>query len=510
MAGHKVSLSDRSLAAIKWNYIGVASRVVAQLIVQVALARLLGPDVLGLFALALLAVSLGNIVAEMGVGAALVQRRTLDGIDQQIAFTRALIASVCVALLVLVVSPSIAWALGDDRIAEVLYGMLPVFVLQALTVTSVSLLKRDLAFKAIQAVQISSYLVGFLVVGVGLALLGVGVWSLVAAWITQTAISAVAFYCLARHPTAFKLHRDGGSFTSFSFRVLITNLVNWLIENVDNLIVGKLFGTSATGLYAVSYNLVRTPANHLVTALQLVLFPATARAQDNQAVVQRAYLAALSGVAIAALPVFLGVAVVADTVVVALFGVEWLSAASVLMPLTIAMSFHALMAIAGPVLWGRGAAGTELKVQALTATFLLVILPLAGRESMVLMAWAVCLTYALRFIGITIALARNIRLPGRAVIGSVRGGVLVALGTCTALALADQSFAALRAAVRLCIDVAAAGSTLVLLLYFLPGVMLSRDLAAVVLRLLAHVRWANGWIARVRIAHPELPPMGGM
>lgn len=126
--------------------------------------------------------------------------------------------------------------------------------------------------------------------------------------------------------------------------------------------VGRAFGTQALGAYTVSYNLVRTPTNHLVTSIQQVLFPASARSRGTNADYGLTYLLVVWGVSLVAFPVFLSVAALSGTLVDALYGAKWASATPILLPLAIAMPFHAVMAVGGPMLWGRGEAVRELRV----------------------------------------------------------------------------------------------------------------------------------------------------
>jgi len=286
-------------------------------------------------------------------------------------------------------------------------GLSPVFFLQSLSIVPLALLKRDMEFKTVQIVQVISYLIGYMLVGVGFALAGAGVSSLVAAWIGQSTLSAGMFYVARRHSMRPMMRGGDSGLKKFGVRVLFTNMANWVIENVDNLLVGKVFGPTALGLYSVSYNLVRTPANHLVVTLQTVLFPVSARAQDNPGSLRRAYLIVVAGVALVAFPVFAGIATVTDTLIAALFGQQWAAAGSVLLPLSLSMMLHAVMAVAGPVLWGKGAAGAEMRVQFWVGIAFVAALLVASRYSVTAMAWAVCGVYGLRVVGMTAALMRH-------------------------------------------------------------------------------------------------------
>ena len=498
-------LAELSLRAVKWNYLGLVVRIVAQLVAQIVLARLLGPESFGLFAAAFLVVSAGSILAELGLGSGLVQKKHLSDSEVRFAFTWLLIAGMAMTCLTYVSADVVAVFFEDDRVAGVLCGLAPVFVLQSLGIVPLSLLRRDMEFKTIQIVQVVSYVVGYMGVGIGFALSGAGVWSLVAAWAGQAGLASLMFLLARRHAMAPLIRSKDEGFRKFSLRVLLTNMVNWVIENVDNLIVGKVFGPAALGLYSVSYNLVRTPANHLVVTLQSVLFPASARAQDNPAGLRKAYLTVASGVALVAFPVFGGIAMVTDTMTVALFGLQWRDAGDILLPLALSMTLHAVMAVAGPVLWGKGAAGTELRVQLFVGVAFVVTLLVAARYSVAAMAWAVCGVYGLRAAGMTVALMRHIDLPGVALWNALRGGLLAALLVGMALLAAEIALVAWHPLPRLGVEIALAGLVLMVFVLGAPTHALSGELRELVLRLLTGTSLGRSRLAqriKVGVAKP--------
>jgi O-antigen/teichoic acid export membrane protein len=435
----------------------------------------------------------------MGLGAALVQRASVTETDVRYVFSRVMIASVLVALTAFSVAPSVAQYIGDERVADVVQTLVPVFVFQAVAVVPSALLRRHLAFKSVQLVQISSYLVGFLVVGVGLAALGAGVRSLTAAWIVQSGLAAVLYYSLCRHSIRPLLRRNQ-RMGMYGLRVFLTNIANWTIENVDNLLVGRMFGTTALGLYSVSYNLVRTPCAHLVVAIQSVLFSASARVQDDGTGLRQTYLTAISAVALLALPVFFGIAAVADTIVETLFGSDWVDASSFLVPLAIAMAFHALMSVTGPVLWGKGVPGAELTVQTGVAVALCCALVVAGIYSSVAMAWAVTAVYAARFVAMTLVLLKHIKLSPRHFLRAIRGPILVAILTTPVLLLLDRGIVIEVVAVKLVIEIVVGGLMLVLLVLMFPKSVLSDELARIVARIFRATPLVAGWVERVACA----------
>lgn len=451
MSSNSSSLSLRSISAVKWNYLGVVARVAMQLVVQITLARVLGPESMGVFALIFLVIGVGSIFVEMGLGAALVQRSSISEDEIRVAFTWTVLLGVLVGLTVLSMADYISIFFDDPGVAPVLRGISPVFFFQALSVVPLSLLRRDILFKKIQYVQIGSYFIGFLVVGLGSALAGFGVWSLVAAWLVQSILSAIAYHSFLPIPKK-PLFSSESKLYQFGVKVVFANLANWVVENVDNFLVGNIFGAKSLGLYSVSYNLVRTPANHLVVTLQSVLFPASARAQSSEQNLRRIYLVVVSAVALVAAPAFLSVAVVSDTVVEVLFGVGWLEAAPILIPLSLAMIPHALMAVAGPVLWGRGKVSDELVVQGGVAVLLVVSISSTSSYSVLTTAWAVFCVYVVRFLAITFVLLRRLSICYGELLCALKGAVASGAAVALLMLLVEVVFGDLTAVLRFFIE----------------------------------------------------------
>jgi PST family polysaccharide transporter len=436
-------LVRRSVRALKWNYVGVGARVVLQLAAQIALARLLGPTAFGEVAAATAFVLVAGIVVELGQGVALVQAPKLEPDDIKVAFTRVVLAALGAAAIILLSADLVAALFDDEQVAPVLRWMTLALVFQALGAVSLGLLKRNLDFKSVQIAQVASYFVGFVVVGVSCAWLGAGEWSLVAAWVTQTLVASVIQYLRAPHPLALSLRPGPAPLMGFGLRTVVASMANWSIENLDTVMVGRAFGTTTLGAYSIAYNLVRTPVNHMVYALQLVIQPFTARAKDDRETMSKAYLTLLWFVSLVAMPTFFGLAALAPTAIEALYGTAWSAAIPVLVPLAAAMPLQAVQAVGGPVLWGSGRVGREILVSFSVAALLIAVLALAGRFSVVAMAWGVWLVYLIRSVWITAIVSNLLGLPVAVSLSMARGGVLVGALTAGLLFGADRGFTAL-------------------------------------------------------------------
>jgi PST family polysaccharide transporter len=490
------SLARRSVAAAKWNYVGVTARVVLQFVVQIGFARLLGADTLGLFAIAYVGLGICGLLVERGYGAALVQRSDLTAEDVRFAFTRVLCTGILLSIVTYAVAPAVSSAMGEPRLVSIIRGLAVVPLLQALVVTPTALLRRDMAFKAIQFVQISSYVVGFFVVGLGMAVAGFGVASLIGAWVSLSLVAAIGSMIVKRHPYMPLWSSPNADLVRFGDRVLLANVVNWTIENVDNLLVGKLKGTTELGYYSLSYAFVRAPANHLVATLQSVVFSASSRSQEDRKALQRPYLALTAVLALTALPVFACVALSARPLVLFLFGEAWEPAFTLLTPLAIAMALHCVMAIGGPFLWGIGAAGDELRAQTWVAVLLILGLVVAGRYSTEAMAWTVAVVYLVRLIAMTAAVLYRLAIPPGDFLRALKGGLLSAVTVSIVIVFAGHLHSAASPIVQLTSNVACAGIAMTTVVCIFPRVVLGQELRDLLPRLFSSPPRLVRWLSR--------------
>ena len=496
------SLVNRSVRALKWSYLGVGARIILQIASQIVLARLLGPAAFGTVTAAVLVILIAGIVAELGLGAALVQAPEIDSTDVRSAFTRVMLSAISISGIILLGADFVGSIFDNPRVAEVLRWMTLAMICQALGVVSLALLRRQLDFKTIQIAQVASYFVGFFLIGVTCAWLGAGEWSLVAAWVSQTFLASVIQYSKARHQLRPRLRSGPAPLAGFGLRTVVASFANWSVENIDNIMVGRAFGTTTLGAYSISYNLVRTPVNHLVFSLQQVLLPFTAQSQDDAETMRKAYQSLLWVVAVITMPTFFGLGALAPTVIEALYGSAWDAAIPLLVPLAFAMPLQAIQAVGGPVLWGSGQVGREIRVTASVVVLMIVVLLITSGISAVAMAWGVWMVYLVRSIWITAKVSTLIGLRLSESLSMLKGGALV--GCCTAAILfganAGLEHLGVTPVYRTGAAVMLGGVLLILLAVLLMRIILPPELADVMRGILGRspVRF-QAWIGR-RIA----------
>lgn len=432
------SLRERSLTAFLWGAGGTGIRIGLQIIAQIVMARILGPEQYGLFAICVLVIGLSAYFSDFGLAYGLIQRENIDATDVRFVLGWQIVLGLAVAACLFVVAPLLAKFFSEPRLTNLIRALAPICLLQAFSAVSLNLLKRKLDHRSIQIGQTSSYAIGYFCVGLPLATIGAQVWALVAAWGVQSVVMLLVTYRMARHPIVpIWRHPQARAMMRFGVEVLGTNLVNWVVANVDRLIIAKTLPAFQVGLYTTTYNLNYTPVSAAAGVVQPIMYAACARMDQSTSRIRDAYLTVVCGACMVLFPVFTVLAVVAGDFVHVVYGNGWNGAVPLFVPLALAMPLHMLWNINTPPLWASGKVSSEIKLQLPTAVIWFVAAGLAAQHSAIAVAWTVLLLFVMRWLvfstfvcsllDISVVQYTKAMVPGVIVSTSASGAAAVAL-----------------------------------------------------------------------------------
>ncbi|MCA1979120.1 MAG: lipopolysaccharide biosynthesis protein [Thiobacillus sp.] len=475
MTAVQSSLGARSVSAFLWGGGGAFLRLFMQMGAQIVLARLLGPEQYGLFAMSVVVMSFAAFFSDIGMAYGLIQQKTLDESHVRFVFGWQLILGTAVALVLALLAHPLADFFREPRLPAIILALAPLAFLQAVSAVSLNLLKRELDFKTLQIAQTVAYFFGYVCLGIPLALGGAGVWALVAAWGAQSLISLALIYRAARHPLVpVFTHPDARSMGHFGGTVLLTNMTNWLIGNVDRTVVARTLDSASMGIYSNAYNLVNTPSSTVLGFMQPVMYSACARVQEDPQRIRKAYLLLMAGIGLTVMPVFFAMSAVSETLVLALYGPHWAQAAEVLRPIALAMPVALLWGITTPVLWNTGQVTLEFKLQLPLAGLWLLGAWAAAQASLAALAWTVLGLFILRTLVFTRLAIRQISVRWLDCARALRGGLVLAACAMLAGWGADHVLAATLpgSQIRLAAIVLACAAAVGLALRLLPGLFI--------------------------------------
>jgi lipopolysaccharide exporter len=319
------NLTALTASGLRWSYLGFAGLMLANLAYTATMSRLLSPADFGLMALANLVVLFGQFFAHMGLSSALVHKRNLSTDEIRAASTAGIVFGVACFAVVWLLTPAFSAVFRQPDLSPVLRTLSVSFLIVGWSTTGEGLLRREHRFRQLSTLTIGSYVFGYLIVGIGSALLGAGVWSLVAASLVATALMAGWRYALVRHPIRPALRwQPYRTVCGFGMRLSGAHLLDYVGSNLDTLVVGRFASTAVLGQYTRAYYVVFQPiGNYAAQALTSVLFASLSRIQHEMARLGRAYLSLLSLGGVVLFPVCTGVAVAAPQFVLVVLGPGW-------------------------------------------------------------------------------------------------------------------------------------------------------------------------------------------
>ena len=429
--GGERNLTSHALGGFTWT---VGSRVlglVAQIAYTSVMARLLTPELFGLVASAQIVLLAGQILSELGIGRALVQKEELDRSEVRAAFTASVLLGAALTATLVLAAPLVALLFDDPGVAPVTRGLAFVLVFTTLGVTAHSILLRELRFRTSALLELGSFVVGYLVVGIGAALAGAGVWSLVAAAVAKAALFSIGGLVAARHPMRPLLAwGEVRGLYAFGTQVSLISVVEYLTLALPPTAIGRAQGPAALGQFNQGNKIVELPFVNLSQALSDVLFPAMARIKSDRDRVAGAYLTALRVTAGLLLPIAAGIAVAADELVLVLLGDQWGPAARVLPLLAFQSVILMLSHYAGVVCEALGTLRSKLAIQVLTLALLAAGFGLLGSADLLVLVTVMLGARLVRFVAYGALMHRILPMTRSSqpavLLGPVLASVLVA------------------------------------------------------------------------------------
>ena len=429
-------LAGKGIAAAKWSAVLTVARFMLQLVAQVFLARLLGPDNYGIFGMGLIVFLLSTFLTEFGFGMYLLQRPTVRDEDIRFVFSWQILIGAIASLVIFLSAPWVAAYFQDARVVPVLQWMSLGALLNAAGALATVLLYRDLNFRAIGLIELGSYFLGFLCVGTTLALYGFGVTTLVAAWLTQALTKLVALKLIRPHVwrPLFR-HPDSALIFSTGRKVFSTQLLTWVLSNLDRVIIGRLLSAHAVGVYNIGFNLASTAGSLFLNALAPAFLSSGARVDQDTARLGPVYLQVLASIWIFITPAFVMLAFLSNDIVLILYGDEWGAAGLVLCALFATAPALLTLGLSTPILWNTGRGQDETWLQIPIVLLAVPALILAARHGIATVAWTVGGISVLRAFVVSTAACRLVGLTLRQVLPQLlRGAGLCVLVVVAAIA----------------------------------------------------------------------------
>jgi len=334
-----------------------------QFVTLAVLARLLSPSDFGLMGMVMVVIGFGRLFADMGISNAIIYRQDVTREELSSLYWLNILAGIVIFFIVCGACPFITAFYHEPRLSNLIYLSSLIFLITPFGQQFQILLQKELKFDQLAKIEIISYFANS-VSAITLAILGMGVFSLIWGQLAGTSMRVLLFFRWGWNhwsPTLHFYKRNLKGYVSFGLYQMGEKAVNYFNSNLDYLLIGSLLGMKALGYYTLAYNLVLRPSQRINSVITRVAFPIFSKVQNDIKRLKRGYLKVLQLLSIVNFPLMVGFAMVAPIAVPIIFGEQWLPSIVLIQILTIVGLLRSIGNPVGSLVLSKGRADLGFK-----------------------------------------------------------------------------------------------------------------------------------------------------
>lgn len=427
------SLKNKTVKGVGWSFIDNLSSSGVSFLVGLVLARLLTPSEYGIMAILTIFIAVSNSIVDSGFSNALIRKTGAKRVDYNTVFLFNLVVSGLLYIVLFFAAPVISVFFKEPLLVEVMRVIGWVLVINALGIIPRTLFVKDVNFKTQTKVSlIASISSG--VLGIGMALAGMGVWSLVGQQLSRQLLNTLFLwiYSTWRPIWEFSLQSFRELF-GFGSKLLLSGLLDTVFKEIYSLVIGRCYTSAQLGQYTRASQFNQIFSSNLTTVIQRVSYPVLSSIQDESDRLREAYRKIIKSTMLITFACMLGLAAVAKPLLIILIGEKWLPAVGFLQIICFSGMLYPLHAINLNILQIKGRSDLFLRLEIIKKIIAVGPLVLGVLFSIEYMLWgSVCTSFIAYFLNSYYS-ANLINYPTREQIKDILPTFLVSFVTAAAM-----------------------------------------------------------------------------
>lgn len=328
--------------------------VAIQLLSIVILSRLLDPEDFGVIAMITAITAFMGLFRDMGLSTASIQKGDLSHAQTSALFWLNALAGFLLMLLVMALSPAIAWFYHNPALVPLTAALSTTFLFSSLGAQHSALMQRELRFKPKAIADVSGAAIT-LIISVTLAMNEWRYWALAAGTIVGAITTTILYCSFSRFkPAPPRIASGLKELIGFGANVTAFEIVNYLHRNLDNILIGRFWGAAALGMYSRGYQMMMLPIVSLRTPINSIAFPVLSRLRNDHAEFRRYYRRISSLLALLSMPLMTFLVLNASDVIEVALGNQWAAVAPIFVFLGLAGFIQPVASLRGLILLSLG------------------------------------------------------------------------------------------------------------------------------------------------------------
>ena len=339
------SLKDKTIKGTTWTALESLLRYGVSFVVGIILARLLSPDEYGLIGILTIFITIFEVIIDGGFINALIRKQDAKEIDYYTVFWTNLTLSIVMAGVLYAGSGLIAVFFKRSELVALMHVMSSIVVINALSLVQKARLTKAIDFKTQTKVSVLAALCSGLV-GILMAYLGCGVWSLVAQQLSNAGIATLLYWLYNRWLPKLQFSIDSFlDMWNFGWKLLLSGIFNNISNQAHHIVIGKCFTPAILGQYTRANQFGSLFSGNLTSVIQKVTYPVLSEIQDEPTRLKAAYKRILKITVFPTFVLMLSLSACSRPLLIVLIGDKWVTAAYFLQIISFSMMLYPLHAL---------------------------------------------------------------------------------------------------------------------------------------------------------------------
>ncbi len=363
-----MSLKEKTVSGLFWSFIDQFAKLGITFLIGIILARLLSPREFGLIGMISVFIAISQTFIDSGFTNALIRKKDCTQTDFSTVFFFNLITGIVFYIILFVSARSVAQFFNEPELKSILQVVGLALLIDSLTMIQRTILTKRIDFKLQARISVISSL-GSGILGLIMAFAGFGVWSLVVKHLSNQVLNSAFLWLWNRWKPIFVFSKKSFSeLFGFGSKLLISGLIDTVYHNIYDLIIGKFFSAQELGFYARARGFKDLPSKNLNNIIARVSYPVLTSIQDDIPRLKSNYQKLIRSIMFITFILMLGMAAVAEPMIIALIGEKWRQSIIYLQMLCFVGMFYPLHALNLNMLQVQGRSDLFLKLEIIKKT----------------------------------------------------------------------------------------------------------------------------------------------
>lgn len=357
------SLKNKTVKGASWSFIDSISSQGVTFLVSLVLARLLTPDEYGLIGIISIFIAVFNSIVDSGFSNALIRKNDARDIDYNTVFLTNLIISILLFFVLFLSAPAISHFFNQPQLIPLLRVMGAIVIINAFAIIQRTILVKKVDFKTQTKVSLISSITSG-VIGIGMAVRGCGVWSLVGQHISRQFLNSAFLWIFSKwYPKLQFSFKSFKELFSFGWKLLVSGLIDTVWREIYQVVIGKCYSPATLGQYTRAQQFANICSSNLNSVVQRVSYPVLSSVQDDKERLKGGYKRIIKVTMLVTFTLMLGMSAVAKPMILTMVGEQWLPCVPFLQIICFQMMLYPLHSLNLNMLQVQGRSDLFLKLE---------------------------------------------------------------------------------------------------------------------------------------------------